>query len=111
MILLVLIMIFTIFAGFIYYFVINHYMYPWPFKSCLLPGMKRAGMNCYRPSGTEGRPCNKSTDCPTKKCVLVNWGKGEYKGECRDSAIGCYTWIDEDGEYGHDGTVAMECAD
>ncbi len=58
-----------------------------------------AGPSCYKPSGFEGQPCDKSTDCGTGGCRLVNPNVTTGKGVCTDLRFGCNVWIDEEGNF------------
>jgi len=63
------------------------------------PGMELgtmpAGSFCYKPSGYDGKPCNRQTDCGTVSCVLVD--RYSLKGKCEDIVFGCHQLIDKDG--------------
>lgn len=81
------------------------------FSDLLVPfGLCRPGMKfvqgpfgekfCYTPSGFEGQPCDRQTDCGTGGCILVDENRTTGKGICKDVAFGCIQTIDEDGNIG-----------
>jgi hypothetical protein len=63
---------------------------------------------CYTPSGFAGLPCDKKTDCGTGSCSLEDPTKTTGKGTCRDSNLGCYIWIDENGEFDESNEVCLD---
>lgn len=63
---------------------------------------------CYTPTGKQGMPCDRATECGGGSCVLVNPGAWTGKGECHDLPFGCYVRIDENGNYDPE---AMLCVD
>lgn len=68
----------------------------------------RGGHFCYTPSGFAGLPCDKKTDCGTGSCSLEDPTKTTEKGTCRDSELGCYIWIDENGEFDEANVVCKD---
>ncbi len=55
---------------------------------------------CYTPTGFAGKPCDRPKDCGTGGyCALADKRKEKEKGICLDTPIGCYIWIDENGNY------------
>lgn len=67
---------------------------------------------CYKPSGWEGKYCDKKSDCgsnPLSECVLNNKDAINNKGVCKDMVKqGCYVLIDEDGNFGEKTTVCYD---
>jgi len=63
---------------------------------------------CYTPTGKQGQPCDRATECGGGSCVLVNPGAWTGKGECHDLPFGCYVRIDENGNYD---PTAILCVD
>ncbi len=63
---------------------------------------------CYTPSGFEGKPCDKATDCGTGGCVLVDSNKTTGKGICRDLPFGCNVWIDENGKFDENAVLCVD---
>ncbi len=63
---------------------------------------------CYTPSGHNGQPCDRSTDCGGGSCVLVNASASVGKGECHDLPFGCFVRIDENGSFD---PTAVLCVD
>lgn len=54
---------------------------------------------CYTPTGKQGMPCDRATDCGGGECFLVNASASVGKGECNDLPFGCAVRIDENGEF------------
>jgi hypothetical protein len=70
----------------------------------IVQGNKFSGTDyCYTPSGFEGRPCNKASDCgnnPISECFLSDKNAIINKGICKDAIRGgCYVLIDENGNF------------
>ena len=63
---------------------------------------------CYTPTGKEGQPCDRSTDCNGGSCMLVNASAATGKGECHDLPFGCYVRIDGNGGFDPE---SMLCVD
>ena len=55
---------------------------------------------CLMPSGHEGEPCDRESDCGTGNCALVNGAAVTGRGICRDLMFGCNSWIDNEGNAG-----------
>jgi hypothetical protein len=67
---------------------------------------------CYTPSGFEGRPCNKESDCgnnPISECFLYDKNTIINKGMCKDAVMqGCYFLINENGEFNEEYPVCYD---
>lgn len=76
---------------------------------------------CYTPSGFQGKPCNKSTDCRNAAgCALTTKLQWELatektkimlagsKGHCEDLIYGCNTWIDKEGNYNEKDEICVD---
>ena len=58
-----------------------------------------SGTFCLKPSGFEGMPCDRQTDCRTGYCFLVDASAATGKGICSDLPFGCNVFIDENGSF------------
>ncbi|OGY87644.1 MAG: hypothetical protein A2233_01695 [Candidatus Kerfeldbacteria bacterium RIFOXYA2_FULL_38_24] len=54
---------------------------------------------CYTPSGYEGKPCDKASDCGSGRCILVDENKTIGKGVCQDITYGCVRFADDNGSF------------
>jgi hypothetical protein len=64
--------------------------------------------HCYTPSGHQGEPCDRQTDCGTGHCALVNESAASGKGVCRDVMLGCNVWIDGNGSFDTDAVLCID---
>ncbi|MFH0819682.1 MAG: hypothetical protein V1892_01480 [bacterium] len=54
---------------------------------------------CYKPTGFDGRPCDRKTDCGGGECFLVDQNRLTGRGICNDLPYGCHTRINEKGNF------------
>jgi hypothetical protein len=57
----------------------------------------KGGATCFKPSGYEGKACNRKQDCGTGGCRFENRTVTGPAGKCDDIPFGCNKWIDDKG--------------